>query len=334
MAALTLARMAWLAGERGSWELWELDTSDRQERLQLRDLADQGNLESRLSHAPNVERARERFAASAASVMALVPVGRESDVEQRVRSGAEMGFLLHGLEFARVRMSAGGSFNRVETLTVGAGPNETPLTAENEGMLREMVARLFARRGAGGDARDVLYRAQPERWLEGELRRDLAAIDTRLDAAHVYAQVPAFAASDRGMMDLLSVTSDGLLAVLEVKADEDLQLALQGLDYWVRVRWHHRQHADAASGLGEFQRHGYFQDVRLAAGDPRLYLIAPALRIHPATEVILRYFAAGVDWTLVAVDERWRRAVKVVWRKRSGGSGDGPPPPLNRAKSS
>jgi hypothetical protein len=121
---------------------------------------------------------------------------------------------------------------------------------------------------------------------------------------------------------------------LEVKADEDLQLALQGLDYWVRVRWHHRQHADAASGLGEFQRHGYFQDVRLAAGDPRLYLIAPALRIHPATEVILRYFAAGVDWTLVAVDERWRRAVKVVWRKRSGGSGDGPPPPLNRAKSS
>jgi hypothetical protein len=319
--------MAWLKGERGSWELWELDLSDRQERLELRDAADQGNLESRLSHAPNVARARERFAASAASVMALVPAGREGDVEQRVRSGAEMGFLLHGLEFARVRLSAGGSFNRVETVTVGAGPNETPLTDATEGMLRERVARLFARRGAGGDVRDVLYRAQPERWLEGELRRDLAAIDVRLDAEHVYAQVPAFAASDRGMMDLLSVTDDGRLAVLEVKAEEDLHLALQGLDYWVRVRWHHLQHADAASGLGEFQRHGYFEDVRLAEGDPRLYLIAPALRIHPATEVVLRYLSADVEWMLVAVDERWRRAVKVVWRKRRGESSGGPPSP-------
>jgi hypothetical protein len=25
-----------------------------------------------------------------------------------------------------------------------------------------------------------------------------------------------------------------------------------------------------------------------------------------------------VDWVLVALDERWRRQIKVVWRKRSG----------------
>jgi hypothetical protein len=73
------------------------------------------------------------------------------------------------------------------------------------------------------------------------------------------------------------------------------------------------------SGLGEFQRHGYFGGVWLAQESPRLYLVAPALRVHPATDVVLRYLSPRVEWTLVALDERWRTKVKVVWRKRSEG---------------
>jgi hypothetical protein len=145
----------------------------------------------------------------------------------------------------------------------------------------------------------------------------VTAIDAHLDPTHVYTQVPAFAALDRGMLDLLSVDRDGRLAVIELKADEDLHLALQGLDYWVRVRWHHQQNPDPASGLGEFQRHGYFGGARLAGGTPRLYLVAPALRVHPATEVVLRYLSPRVKWELVGLNEAWRSAVKVVWRKRS-----------------
>ena len=41
-----------------------------------------------------------------------------------------------------------------------------------------------------------------------------------VSAACVYSQVPAFAASDRGMLDVLTATHDGRLAVLELKADE------------------------------------------------------------------------------------------------------------------
>jgi hypothetical protein len=158
---------------------------------------------------------------------------------------------------------------------------------------------------------------QPERWLESVLRRDVEPLDAHLNAAHVYTQVPAFAAADRGMLDLLCVTDDGRLAVIELKADEDLHLALQGLDYWVRVRWHHLQNPDRMTGLGEFQRHGYFGGVRLSAEAPKLYLVAPALRVHPATEVVLRYLSPRVEWTLVALDERWRVKVKAIWRKRS-----------------
>jgi hypothetical protein len=150
------------------------------------------------------------------------------------------------------------------------------------------------------------------------LRRDVEPLDAHLDGTHVYTQVPAFAAADRGMLDLLGVTDDGRLAVIELKADEDLHLALQGLDYWVRVRWHHLQNPDNVTGLGEFQRHGYFGGLRLSSEAPRLYLVGPALRIHPATEVVLRYLSPRVEWILVALDERWRAKVKVVWRKRSG----------------
>jgi hypothetical protein len=317
MATLTASRLAWMNRDAAQWELWEFD--EKTEEMEQRDAADHGNLTTRLIHAPNEEAARERFAEAAARVMTLVPERMRAEVEQRIQSGAEMAFRLHGLEFARVRMGyAGQSFNRVQQITFGAGANETPLTEENAGDLHELVARLFARREAGGDKRDALYRMQPERWLESELRRDVSLIDARLDAAHVYTQVPAFAASDRGMLDLLSVDKDGRLAVIELKADEDLHLALQGLDYWVRVRWHHQQNPDTASGLGEFERHGYFGGVRLAEGDPRLYLVAPALRVHPATDVVLRYLSPRVDWVLVAIDERWRRQIKVIWRKRSG----------------
>jgi hypothetical protein len=320
METLTLSRLGWLNAEVAQWELWGFDEDS--DALEQRDPADHGNLLTRLIHAPNEAAARERFADSVARVMAIVPEAMRAVVEQRLRGGSELAFLLHGLEFARVRIGyAGQSFNREQEITFGAGANETPLTDENEDGLRQLVKRLFMRRSAGGSHRDPLYRMQPERWLESVLRRDVSPIDSRLDAEHVYTQVPAFAASDRGMLDLLGVTADGRLAVIELKADEDLHLALQGLDYWIRVRAHHLEARDPVTGLGEFQRHGYFGGVRLRPdAAPRLYLVAPALRVHPATEVVLRHLSPKVEWTLVALDERWRETVKVVWRKRSGES--------------
>jgi hypothetical protein len=135
----------------------------------------------------------------------------------------------------------------------------------------------------------------------------------RLDPRFVYAQVPAImGASDRGLLDLLGVTADGRLAVIELKADEDLQFALQGLDYWIRIRHHHLVET------GSLQRHGYFTGAELAALPPRLYLVAPALRIHPATEIVLRYLSPRVPWQLLALDERWREHVRVLWRKQGG----------------
>ncbi len=315
MSATTLSRMAWLAGDAAQWELWELDSRD--EQLIARDAADHGNLTTRLIHAPNVASAALRFADASTRVLAMVPDAFRPVVQTRLRSGSELAFLLHGLEFARVRIGTSAeSFNRVEEVSFGAGPSETLLNETNEDQLRALVARLCERRLAQADKRDPLYRMQPERWLESELYGNLRVLDEKLDPAHVHTQVPAFAASDRGMLDLLSVTEDGRLAVIELKAAEDPQLPMQGLDYWIRVRWHHMQNPDPVTGLGEFQRHGYFADVRLSPLPPRLYLVSPALHVHPSTEILLRHLSPRVEWTLLALNEGWRKQIQIVWRKR------------------
>ena len=248
--------------------------------------------------------------------------------ELRLRSSAELAFLVHGLEFARIRSGyAGESFNRQLRITVGTGSHETPLTPENRPALLDLVHQLFDRRVAlprfGGevsDATDPLFRAAPERWLESALLQDLTALDPDLAAFPVYTEVPALTGAggtlDRGMLDLLAVTHSNRLAIIELKADEDLHLALQGLDYWIRIRFHHLANIDPATGLGELQQGGYFPRTRLSPEPPRLFLVAPALRIHPATETVLRYLDPRVDWTLIALDERWRTRIKPVWRKR------------------
>jgi hypothetical protein len=321
-AATTLARMAWLRDDAAQWRLLELEQST--EELTERDASDTGNLITKLVHAPNRAAAAERFAAPLQEAMSMVPPDQRGSVEQQLRSSAELALVLHGLEFARIRQTASAnSFTQATEISFGAGSQETLLNAASESMIREFVERLFARRHRGGSQRDPLFRMQPEAWLESELRGNIGVLTDgqgslrRFNTDHVYAQVPAFQGSDRGMLDLLTVTNDGRLAVLELKAREDMHFALQGLDYWLRVRWHHTQTIDASTGLGTFQRHGYFPGMRLSPEPPRLYLVAPTLRIHPATETVLRFLKPQVEWTLLGLNEKWREGVKVITRKRS-----------------
>jgi hypothetical protein len=124
------------------------------------------------------------------------------------------------------------------------------------------------------------------------------------------------------MLDLLTLDRNGRRTVIELKADEDLHLPMQALDYWIRVRAlnDNRQRAAGASGraLSAFERQGYFAGSEVSAAPPRLLLAAPALRIHPANEAVLRYFSPQIEWELIALSEHWRQELKVVFRKHSG----------------
>jgi hypothetical protein len=318
----TAERMAWLNHAAANFELFTLD--ERSEELAPVDFRDTGNLESHLVHAFSPQAALERCGAGIDHVLALVPEAARERVEIRPRSATEVGLLLHGLEFACVRHGASAhSFAREDEITFGAGANETPLTIENEDTCRELLRRLFLSRHSGGAHTDPLFRMAPERWLESRLRTALPELLPELRGDLVYSQVPALATGDRGMLDLLALDRKARLVVLELKAGEDLHLPLQALDYWMRVRALNadRQPAAGAAGpLSAFTRSGYFPGVEISALPPRLILAAPALRIHPANEPVLRYLAPEIEWELLGLTEHWRHELKIVFRKRSGNS--------------
>jgi hypothetical protein len=302
--SLLRERLAHLHPAAARWQLCEWD--EREGHLAPLDPADGGNLETRLVHCPDESAARQRFAASLARIAALAP---DVPLDVQVRSAGELSFRLHGLEVARATLEAQpGSFRPGEQITFGAGANETVLTDENADEFRRVLAEAARIRRPEGERNHPLWRMAPERWLESLVAKQVAVLDPRLAAGPVYSQVPAMAGGERGLMDLLTLTRDGRLAVIELKADDDIHLPLQGVDYWARVEWHRRR--------GEFERHGYFPGTPLADQPPILLLVCPALRVHPATDTVLRYLSPEIDVTLVALDEHWRDELRVIFRKR------------------
>jgi len=318
----TAERMAWLNHSAAEFELYALD--ERTEELEAVDFRDCGNQTARLIRAFSHDAAIERCKVGIRKVVDLLPEGAESRMQIRPHSAGEIGLQLHGLEFARVRYGASAhSFAQQEEITFGAGANETPLTVETEELCRELCSRLFASRHPDGTHNDPLFRMQPERWLESEFRLGLAELLPVLQEETIYSQVPALSSGDRGMLDLLTVDRNGRLCVIELKADEDLQVPMQALDYWIRVRaLNADRQCTPISGrpLSAFEREGYFPETEISELPPRLILAAPALRIHPANLPVLRYLSPEVEWELIALSEHWRKELKIVFRKRSSDS--------------
>jgi len=301
-SALTRERMAHLNPEAAKWQLYELE--ERDDNLKELDVMDCGNVATRLVHSTDESSTRTRFAAAVTRVRELM-----SEAEVATLSPAEIAFRCKGLEFARARLAhEPGSFRSTSEIVFGVGAQERILSDNNFAAFVQMVRSIGEVRHPEGPRDHPPWRLHPERWLESLVVRDVTAVDERLDPACSYSQVPAFSASDRAMIDVLTVTRDGRLAVVELKADEDIHLPLQGLDYWSRVAWHHAR--------GEFQRFGYFPGRELCADKPLLFLVAPALHVHPATDTLLHYISPAVDWVLLGIDERWREGVRVVFRKR------------------
>jgi hypothetical protein len=301
-AALTCERMAHLNAGAAKWQVYECD--ERHDELTEIDFADRGNVATRLVRCPDEAAVLDRFAESIHRILSLLP-----ETEVAVISTAEVAFRWRGLEFARARLAhQPGTFRTGQEIAFGIGAEERMLEERSSADFAVLVQKLRVTRGPQGARHQPLWRLHPERWLESLVLHDVRALDERLDGGGLYSQVPAFTASDRAMLDVLTTTHDHRLAVVELKADEDIHLPLQGLDYWSRVEWHHAR--------GEFTQFGYFPGRELSPEDPLLLLVAPTLHIHPATDTVLRYVNSRIDWTLVGIDERWREGVRVIFRKR------------------
>jgi hypothetical protein len=174
--------------------------------------------------------------------------------------------------------------------------------------LKQLVYDLESHRHPlASDTRNSFFRAQPERWLESIVRSDVTRIDPVLDPRFVYSQVFANSGGEHGILDLLTVTRSGRLAIIELKASEHIHLPLQAADYWLRIRRHLEQN--------DFHRYGYFPALELQAGPPLVYLVAPALHFHSTSGILLRHLASNLEVVRVGLAESWRRGIRVVIRQ-------------------
>lgn len=219
-------------------------------------------------------------------------------VERRDRPDGSVSLAVRGLEFARV---AGDEllfgFDRKH-----AAGGEAHI-AEAERIAQEL-ARM--RNWRAMDRTNPVYMRHPEAWLESQARAQIETLDAMIHPHPLYGQVPQFAAGERGIIDLLGVDREGRLAVIELKAEEDIHLPLQALDYWMRVKWHLDQQ--------EFSARGYFPGIALTGATPRLLLVAPSLEYHPSNETTLKYFSGNVPVERVGVGLEWRKELRVMFR--------------------
>jgi len=259
-------------------------------------LSDTGNLATWIVSRREIDQLLATAQPEAERIRSLAP----DDITVTITAATqEVSLRFRRLEFARWRMGK---------MWFGLGDHQQVLTAQHWGSLEKLVGQLRDYRSAQtSDTKHRLYRAQPERWLETLVSADCSRIDARLDARHIYTQVPAFSAGDRGIIDLLGVTRDGRLAVVELKASEDIHVVMQAVDYWLRVRRHHEQ--------DDFRRFGYFPGVALQPKSPLLVLVAPGFQFHPSNDIVLRYLSREIELVRVGLAENWRKRLRVVFRQ-------------------
>lgn len=248
-------------------------------------------------------------------IIALAPPppgqpGSPGSIETRYRVGRRViSYSIHGLEFARIPIDDPASAE----FGVSGDPAQRrrrsrPLTERRFPELRRLVAQLLAVRcAATTDRQHPFFRWRTEAWLESLLRRDIRALDHRLDPRYVYSQIPAWHADQRSIIDLLTIRRDesgaGRLTVIEIKAGEDPQLPLQGLDYWMRV--------EQARIRGEFGRQGLFAGTAISDQPPLLYLVAPRLRFHRSFVDIARCLHPLIEAYRVGLNTDWRAGIRV-----------------------
>jgi len=222
-------------------------------------------------------------------------------IEIRQLAGKEL-YSINGLEFARASLG-----DKPRVLFGVAGVDESPaqtLTEASFNRLANLVDEIAEHRSTeSGNRRNSFYRLREEAWLESLLRQNISVLDAGFDDRFVYSQIPAWRGDERSVIDLLTVNHKGRLAVIEVKASEDAQLPLQGLDYWLRV--------EQARLRGEFQRRGLFAGIELADQAPLLYLVAPRLRFHRTFAIVARCLSPQIEAYQVGVNANWRSGVRV-----------------------
>jgi hypothetical protein len=291
-AAVTLQRMRWLNPALVRCELWEIARTGEACRRDARD-------------APPLELELPPYRPAA------LPAGWIRDktdmlasragVRWRARPDGLISLEVGGLSFARAS---------AQTLSYGLESDQSASPAAFERVVALAEHLLRFRSAETDDRTHPLYLARAETWLAEQVRACPTVLSPALHSEPLYASVPSVLGRDRGILDLLGMERDGRFVVIELKAEEDIHLPLQALDYWMRVR--------ALASAGAFAEKGYFPGLAALGGAPRIILAAPAFEFHPETDTLVRFLSPEISVEVVGLCSDWRRGLRTEFRRRRG----------------
>jgi hypothetical protein len=238
--------------------------------------------------------ALDAIVAMAPQAVTLHPAAQSREVWMRFR----------GLPFAR--WDGGRVF-------FGSTDARQELTSASRPALKHLLHELEAyRHPLASDTRHSLYRAQPERWLESIVREDVTRLDAMLDQRFVHAQVFANAGGEHGILDLLTVTRSGRLAIIELKASEHIHLPLQAADYWPRVQRQLQVESLPATAISQGSicsrlRHSliWSRRHRDSIRQPTISCTACRQTLRLCAWVSPRVGVAGCAWSCASNSEPW-----------------------------
>ena len=283
---LTAHRLRWLTGRPLQPLIFRFNEHGMAGQVDPQDL---GNLETHLKARYTASELKPELKVIIAQLAGMEGVGCCPEI------GGEISIRFRGLEFARFE----------------SGKFKLGIDSKEEVVLSE-VHRIesFARNLAGLSHRSLGVNPElpcfPERWFESSIRSNLEIVDPELVPDLVHGQILTFAGGERELIDLLSITPAGRLAILELKTSEDIRLPIQALDYWTRILWHAERN----------ELNYLFPGVPVTTKAPKLLLVAPALSFHPSNETILRYFSPEIEVERIGVNSDWESALRVAFRLR------------------
>ena len=204
-----------------------------------------------------------------------------------------------GRSVLRISRGAGELVIQAGVDTAGGGGRFAPpvelrvtgeLTADQLAQVCLVVEAAIEQRQAGAD------RQPSEHWLQAVLRDCPELLG--LQDGPVLRELPAFRpeagmAMRCGFVDLVGVTQDGRIGVVETKLGSDPMLVLQGLDYWTWVTAHGKE---LANELGADPDRGVELIFAVDAKDG-----TPRVSPHMAAQA--RTLAGEIRWRIVGLED-------------------------------
>lgn len=169
--------------------------------------------------------------------------------------------------------------------------------------LEPLIEMLAHNRQFG--SRHPLARAYEERWLESNLIQQIHEL-LPVRREWIYPQVPSFVGAERNIIDLLTMTPEGRLVVIEIKASADPDLPFQAFDYWQAVERHRKS--------GDFQKKGYFNSLKIQDVPSALIVVAPLLSFHKTFGRLVTALPRDLPLMQIGINQTWKREIKILRR--------------------